>query len=370
MPHRSLAGNWIGLIDRSTALFHSGGVDGGLPEGRAFAPADLMPRGSLMLETEVSALDRPGALFAYHHHHPWKRGLSLHALPDGGVALVVTQGDRVSHTVVNHGQNGQDHRLRITYVWDAPDQSGRLSVHVLGTDQHVLQPVHSPVPLSLSDVQLAFSRHLPLKSRDHGVSFVAVSDVVQPVGVLPSLAPDAPVLTATGYRPVCSLKRGDLIRTTDGEQVPVLANLSCRMPARGSLHPIRLRAPYFGLQRDVSVAAEQRLCASGSDVEFLFGAPTVLLPARHLLAGGFAYLPRADLTQTWHQLLLPRNEPILVAGARVQSLYLGRRRRQADQIAAGVLSGLNRSRLPEHARPAFPVLRAYEAITLLQHRVA
>ena len=126
--------------------------------------------------------------------------------------------------------------------------------------------------------------------------FAALSDGAQPVGCLPSLAPDVPVSTATGYRPLHSLKRGDMVRTTGGELVPVLANLSCRMPARASLHPIRLRAPYFGLQRDISVAADQRLCASGSDVEFLFGAPTVLLPAQHLLTGGFAYLPRAGLT--------------------------------------------------------------------------
>ena len=83
--------------------------------------------------------------------------------------------------------------------------------------------------------------------------------------------------------------------------------------------------------------------------------------ARHAPSGPLA---------TWHQLLLPRAATVLAAGLPVQSLYLGRVRRRPEQIAASLLAGQDRSRLPEHARPPFPVLRPLEAITLLQHRAA
>lgn len=362
---------WIGLTDRTTALFNRAGLGRGVPPDRATppGPADLLPRGTLLLETGIPAHDRPQMLLSYHHLHPWERGLALHALPDGSVVLVVTQGGTVSHTVLHHGLTGQGHRLRLAYIWDAPARQGLLSAKAIGTAQQLIQPVQQPVPLSLSDLQALFL-HPRSHDLDKEVGFVALADTPQPVGPMPTLAPDVPVLTATGYRPIHQIRRGDLIRTAQGEQVPVLANLSYTAPARGSFRPIRLRAPYFGLQRDITVAPDQRLCASGSDVEFLFGSPAVLVPARHLVNGVSAWYAESDLTQTWHQVLLPRTVPLLVAGASLQSLYLGRIRRRADLVAASLLARYDRSRLPEHARPLYPVLRAFEAATLLQHRAA
>lgn len=360
---------WIGLTDRTTALFHRDGLESPVAPRSAFAPADLLSRGCLMLETGIPAHDRPQMLLSYHHLHPWERGLALHALPDGAVVLVVTQGSTVSHTVLHHGLTGQGHRLRITYNWDAPARHGTLTVTAIGTMQHLLETVRTPVPLGLGDLQALFL-HPTAHDIDPEVTFVALADAPQPVGPMPTLAPEVPVLTATGYRPIHTLKRGDLVRTPTGDQVPVLANLRATLPARGSLRQIRLRAPYFGLQRDISVAPCQCLCASGSDVEFLFGAPTVLIPAQHMVNGVSAWYSDGPVTTTWHQLVLPRAEPILAAGEPLQSLYLGRMRRRPDLIAASLLARYDRSRLPEHARPPFPVLRAYEAVTLVQHRAA
>ena len=52
---------------------------------------------------------------------------------------------------------------------------------------------------------------------------------------------------------------------------------------RPIFHPIRLRAGYFGLTRDIAVSPNQKLVLRGSDVEYMFGREAVLVPARHLL---------------------------------------------------------------------------------------
>ncbi|THD76633.1 hypothetical protein E7681_01990 [Thalassobius vesicularis] len=359
--------HWIGLADRTTALFHTGGLTASTPERPG--PADLLARGTLMLETGVPCHSRPQMLLSYHHLHPWERGLALHALPDGSVVLVVTQGGSVVHSVLHHGLTGQGHTLCVSYVWDAPARTGHLSVKSLDTGRMYLQPVANPLPLSLGDLQAIF-QHPSAADMDRQVAFAALSDSIQPIGPMPSLAPDVPILTEQGYRPIRQIRSGDLVRTSAGDLVPVLANLRHSLPARGSFRPIRLRAPYFGLQRDITVAPSQRLCVSGSDVEFLFGSPAVQLPARHLVNGVSAWYVDCPPVVTWHQLLLSQAQAVLAAGAPMQSLYLGRMRRKPDQIAASLLAGMDRTRLPEHARPPFPVLRAIEAATLLQHRAA
>ncbi|SMO35930.1 Hint domain-containing protein [Thalassovita litoralis] len=365
--------SWIGLTDKNTALFHMAGLDSSAAPHRACAPAQLLPRGTLMLETGIPAHDRPQTLLRFHHLHPWERGLSLQSLPDGAMVLVITQGDTVSHTVLHHGLIGQGHRLRVTYVWDAPARAGHLSIKAIGTGQHYLKAVHMPVPLSLGDLQAVFQSSRNVENwgaLDPEVTFLALSDRPQPVGPMPTLAPDLPILTSQGYRPLDHVERGDLIVTPTREQVPVLANLRFRAPARGSFRPVRLRAPYFGLQRNITVAPDQRLCASGSDVEFLFGSPCVLVPARHLVNGVSASYADSGPLATWHQLLLPGSHAMIGAGAKLQSLYLGRMRRHAPKVAVSLLAGYDRSRLPEHASPPYPVLRPFEAVTLVQHRAA
>ncbi|MFU8881639.1 MAG: hypothetical protein ACNA7Q_04670, partial [Rhodobacterales bacterium] len=67
---------------------------------------------------------------------------------------------------------------------------------------------------------------------------------------------------------------------------------------------------------------------------------------------------------------LPSHEAILAAGTAVESLFIGRIRRHPSKLAASLLTGAERSRLPDHASLAYPVLRSFEAITLAERRAA
>jgi hypothetical protein len=229
-----------------------------------------------------------------------------------------------------------------------------------------LPPPH-PMPLADLRILLTDPRQRQI---DPDVIFVALSNRIEPIGPMPGLASNVPVCTPSGYVPAGQLKRGDLVDTDEGQIVPVLQTVTRRVPAMGSFRPVRLRAPYFGLRRDIVVSPQQRLVIRGSEVEYLFGCEAVLVPARHLINGFSALYAETSDIVSYHHLLLPAHEEIIVAGTRTESLYIGRLRRNPDLLGASVLAGFDRARLPEHPRPIWPVLKPYEAITLAMNRAA
>jgi hypothetical protein len=364
---------WIAIADRATPRFSCSGL--GCDAGRAETatqrddPYALLTRGTLLLEARLAPDGRPQNLLEWEQIHPWRRGLSLQAIPGGGVVLVVSQGGNVCHGVVQHDAlNGAD-TLRISYSWDAPARRGRLVVEKVGAPGLFLTELRDPPPLLLRDIQ-AVTMHPEARSIDRDVNFFAVSTRIEAVGPLPTLDARVPLCTPYGYRAMGRIQRGDVLRLADGGNAPVLQVVRRTVPACGLLRPVRLRAPYFGLQQDIVVAPEQRLVIGGSDVEYLFDEEFVLVPARHLVNGTAAHFVAGGPTVTYGQVLLPTHEAILAAGAAVESLFIGRIRRNPAKIAASLLAGVERSRLPDHAASAYPVLRAFEAITLSERRAA
>lgn len=329
----------------------------------------LMPRGSILIETRLSPYDRPQTLLSYERAHPWKGSLSVQAVPGGAIVLVLSQGEEVFHTVLQHRHDARTDVLRVTFCWDSEARWGRIAVERPETDDVVLQDTPPPPPLLLEDIY-TLVRRPQLIEKDEDVLFFAVSDEIEPVGPMPSLVGQVPVLTPSGYRPVSSLRCGDTVKTAEGAVVPVLARVSRRVPALGSFQPVRLRAPYFGLQRDLVVAPYQRLVIGGSEVEYLFGNEAVLIPAIALVNGFAAVYEKGVQMIRYHQLLLPGHEAVISAQARLETLYVGRMRRRREQVAQSLLAEVPGAMLPEHARAGLKVLRPFEAITLAEARAA
>lgn len=332
-------------------------------------PTHLLTCGTLMFETRMSPDGGPQVLFGYKNTHPWHRSLVFQAIPGGGVAMVQVQGKDITHAAIQHRNSGRTDVLRITYTWDSTNKWGRLTLEKPGDTTLITAPVHAPRPLALQDLRdLMLGRGDQTMSTD--VIFAALSNRIEPVGPMPTITPDTPVLTPWGYRAIGTLQRGDTVTTQGGDVVPVLQTVSRTVPARGSYQPLRIRAPYFDLQQDVTVAPDQRLVISGPEVEYQFNKEAVLMPARHLLNGFSAIVPPSGPTATYTQLILPGHDTLIAAGGPLESLYIGRLRRNADQMASSLLAGFNRSLLPEHGRAAHPVLQWYEAITLAKRRAA
>ncbi len=332
-------------------------------------PRVMLTRGTIMFETRLSANERPQVLFGYKTTHPSLRSLTFQAIPGGGIAMVQVQGKDITHAAIQHNDAGRTDVVRITYSWDSTAQWGRMTLEQ-PEDTHVVSVVvDKPRPLSLDDI-----RDLMLGRNDQTFApdmiFAALSDRIEPIGPTPTLLPSTPLATPWGYKPASQLRRGDTVMTKNTGVVPVLHRVSRMVPARGSFRPIRMRAPYFGLQDDIIVSPDQRLMIDGPEVEYLFGQEAVLVPARHLVNGFAALYEPCGPTICYSQLLLPSHDTMLAAGTALESLYIGRIRRNPTHLQSSVLHELDRSKLPEHGRPGHHVLRWYDAIHLARQRAA
>ena len=362
---------WIAVSAPETQHFRTAGLD-----ASAGAPAlvgdhedDLMVRGTLVFETRLPNAQRPRILLQFERGGAWPFHLSLQAIPGGGLILIVNQGGSVLHQVLNVADTGRIDTLRLSYAWDAPARAGWLALEHDEREYAHLIEVEAPCPLRIGDLRMLF-RDGPHRFAAPELVYFALSSEIEPVGPMPSLHPETPIATPDGYRPLSKIRRGDTVIVASGEAVPVLHRVSRTMPAFGSSRPLTIRRPYFGLRQDIQAAPSQRLLLSGTEVEYLFGRESVLVPARHL-TGGHSVLPaRARLTAPYAQLLLPTNEAMITAGALAESLFIGRLHRKPLHLAASVLAGIERSRLPDHGRPRHHVLRAFDARILAEARVA
>ena len=362
---------WIAISDHDSYHFAPYGL------GRSKAApvlADtsgdaLMTRGSLVIETRSPVIHRPRHLVYYTHTGDWPLHLSLQAVPGGGLVLILDQGGEILHRTINHSEAGRTDVLRITYSWDSRRRWGQLALERTDSDQVVLVSVPAPRPLRFVDalalVQPGADRYIAPE-----VLYLALSDSIEPVGPMPSLMSDTPIATPSGYRAVRDMRRGDTVLIPNGETVPVLHVLSRQVPANGCFQPVRMRAPYFGLQQDITLAPYQRLVLSGSEVEYLFGRESVLVPARHLAGSSGTAPVHSEPVVTYWQLLLPRHEALIAAGTVTESLFIGRLRRQKSKLNASTLAGLDRPSLPEHGSSVHPVLQAFEAMILAEQRAA
>lgn len=349
---------WLALTDHKSHAFHDA-----LKAQPAFA------QGTVMLETRLASHSKPQTLLGMELRSGQDFDFSIKAMPGGGIHLLIRQGQEIVHAALAHDVEDQSDLLRISYAWDLPAQRAQLVIERPGTQKMVRRMIPAPLGLSPRAIE-TLTRPSAQRQLSEDVVFVAISDQVEPIGPMPAICPSAPVQTPHGLVPAGDLKRGDLVTTLQGETVPILQTLRRTVPARGSFEPVRLRAPYFGLQCDIVVTPEARLVVGGSQVEYLFSADNVLVPVKHLTAGSSARIEEGHRLVSYVQLLLPDHEAIMVGGTAIESLGIGRIRRKRDLVAATLLGQFDPHTLPEHAKTAFPVLKHYEAVTLAHHRAA
>jgi len=358
--------SWFALLDRQT---RTPWLRDDVEDILQHRPRACVPRGSIVLETQLSPDARPQTLIAYKRSGETGASFSLMSTPHGSVVLVLAQGDNVVHEVIERGREARTDTLQVTISWDVGKRIGRMVVARPETE-HVLirhfTMTHTPL---LGDL-VALARPQGLTEIDPDVIFVALSTEIEPVVPMPTLSPSVPVETAQGLRLATTLKQGDVVRSANGRLVPVLHAIKREVPSLGSFRPVRLRAPYFGLTQDVIVSRHQRLLVSGAEVEYLFGREEVLIPASALVNGFAGHFEPAPRFVTYHQILLPQHDAVRLPDAALETLYIGRMRRDKTQLTASILSGMQRNTMPEHHRAGYQVLRAFEAITLAEARAA
>ncbi|MGR3466813.1 MAG: Hint domain-containing protein [Shimia sp.] len=204
-----------------------------------------------------------------------------------------------------------------------------------------------------------------LEGASRGVG--ALSTGWEPIGPMPTLRDAGKMLTARGARDVASLAAGDVLGCQIGPAQEVLGVGAAILPAFGSFRPIRIRAPWFGLKRDVLLSAEALVMLSGDDLEYLCGTPSALVRADHLVNGtSVAWEPCGPLIRYAQPICAQVAVPAGTLG--VATLDLGPTLAAPLARASSLAAPL--ARLPERGDTGLPILRDYEALTLAEMRAA
>ncbi|WP_323765023.1 Hint domain-containing protein [Marinovum sp.] len=326
-------------------------------------PRGAMRRGTVLLECSLSPVASAQPILRIPLQAHAAGHLSILALPEGCFALVVAQGRTMVHRTLRLPLPEGAPVLRLSFAWDCEAGLARFAVERADGQGFVTGSLDLPAPMAL-DSLTAFPAMALCAPDEAELVFLAISNTVEPVGPLPGLAARTFVDTPFGAREVSKLRCGDLVLTRDAPPEPVLHVAQRIVPGLGSFAPIRLRAPYFGLERDIVVAPHQKIFVSGAVVDYTFGCEGVLVPAAFLVNGQSALFEPSLPLVSYAQALLPSHAVFAASGAWTESLYIGRLRRDPDRLAATLLAQVRPKLLPEQAHLTPPVLQRFEAQAL------
>ncbi|MEL7301524.1 MAG: Hint domain-containing protein [Pseudomonadota bacterium] len=200
---------------------------------------------------------------------------------------------------------------------------------------------------------------LQLSRGTEGPSF-ASEDYVTPI----CFGAGSPILTPGGYRPVETLRPGDLVETLDDGPQPICWTGARAVFGIGPFAPVEIATGALGNTAPVRLSQQHRVMVSGPEAELFFGRADVLVAARQLVGRpGIRLAPGQRMR--YHHLLLPRHGVLDCAGLAAESFLpsafgLSQLTETARADLAPVLARLG----PDATVAARPVLRSYEAAML------
>lgn len=253
--------NWVALSDHITPP----------PPG-----PDRLGQGALTLEF-TPPLQTPAVLLDVQGGQG--RALSVFHDPIVGISVLQRAGTAVKRHLLP-GPLAMSQNARLTFAVDGPRWT-------LTLDHGPTSTGANPLPLSLSDLH-ALCTAAPGTTRHPAVQWFGVTRGT----VLPDTAAwfglNTPIDTRRGPVRAAALRPGDQIATLDDGFRPLIALHRHTLPARGSLAPVILRSPFFGLTTDILVSPDQLVLIAGASVEYLYGVEQALVPAAALCDGHVA----------------------------------------------------------------------------------
>lgn len=142
------------------------------------------------------------------------------------------------------------------------------------------------------------------------------------VNTFPCFVAGTMVATPDGHRPVEQIAAGDRVLTLDDGAKPVRWTGRRRVPASGSLTPVRIKAGAFGSHDDLVVSPQHRILFRGGAAEMLFGETEVLVPAGYLVDGQTVQSVPGDTVEYVH-LLFDDHQVVFANGLESESLLPG-----------------------------------------------
>jgi len=127
--------------------------------------------------------------------------------------------------------------------------------------------------------------------------------------------------TRDGPKAVETLHVGDHVLTRDDGYQPLRWIGARSVDGREKLAPIKFeKGSLPGLEKDLLVSPQHRMLISGIQAELLFGAPEVLVAAKHLL--GMPGVSQAPQTMvTYFHVMLDHHQILFAEGAETESFY-------------------------------------------------
>jgi hypothetical protein len=283
--------------------------------------------------------------------------------------LLLRQGDTAQSCALPTRIKDPGEVVLMTYGWDAPARMGVLAAYLPDRDLLFQTDIVAPVPPNLRDLGRMMDAGQG-SSLAPDVTFAAVADHMAPIGPLPGLGGQVRIETPDGAVPIGLLRCGDVVNTVGGDPACVVWVGAVDLPARGRFAPLTLRAPYHGLNADMTVRPDQRLHLSGSDIEYLFGQEEVLAAIRHLEDGRSVLRAPEVAVVRYHQLVLDRHAVIRANGAMLESLDIAPLLADPARLRHSIVSEVPVAMLPRGASLPQPVLRDFEAMTWRRQKAA
>lgn len=361
---------WLGYRTVDRACFSENGlppIDGPLRlEPRIKGPeSDILASGSIVFDVNLAARGRsPARLLHFARSAEWWRQFSFYFNADRSISIEAAQGQSRSYVRLNLPPQMRHARLLVTYSWHGPSRTGLLTAEDPLTGSVHQAWFHAPLPMPLADARAMISETEDLQI-DERLQFLAVSDKVEPVGPLPSIAEGTLVETTDGLRPVENLRAGDRMPTAGGQEMEIRWIARRTVPAAGPFLPYLVRSPWFGLERSVLLAPRQLLMIGGADAEYIFGEEAVLAPVESLARHPGVEPSEGPGTITYCQVLFDSHECINVSGLSSESLFLGTLARSPAILATTCLADLPAASAPVHRTRCRPVIGALESQELL-----
>ena len=278
------------------------------------------------------------------------RAITLFLMPDGALRLV--HGEIDLCTAPDTLRPGETIGLRYVAC-----HAGRNDVlEITNYDQGQCQSLRAA---------LAQEAHLPEAIPAHDgylnvAHIAAIAPCLVPATDLPGIESGAMVATAQGPRPVEALRKGDLLVDAAGAVHPLRWIEARTRLCIGRTAPMRMRAPYFGLSRDLVVTPQTRLLQSGPVVDYLCGTDAVLANAGDLANGRAVFRDRDKPMRTFFHMMLDDPTCIMVENCPIETAHLGDVMALADpQIGATAAPSLR------DMTPSLPLLDRATARALL-----
>lgn len=358
--------SWIGLTDRSRSLFNPAGLgaDKARTDRQAMAANEILPTGTLMIETRFLApAEGEQDVLVYTRVKGWRRHLRVSLTGAGDMQVTFVQGTSRFSASLRFPVPDPDTPIRLYYSWNSPERRGRLVAELVESSAFHVAPLSDPLPMPVLDA-LTIMRNGQATEIAPETGFVAVADTVEPVGPGAGICAGTPVETPSGAVPVERLRLGDRVVTATAGSQPVRWITRRTVPALGHFRPVRLRAPFFGLSEDLLLAPDHRILVTGAEAEYMLGQEGVLMPAGRLV-GSHAALAEGRLkTVTYYDILLDRHDCLLHDTLWSESLYVGQIGLDAPRLQASALAGLPASAVPSHRSFARHRLTETEARSL------